>query len=148
MISDLQTHTGFWLRLVSNHVSQSFAKRVEATGVTVAEWVVLRQMYDAPVTSPSTIADSTGLTRGAISKLIDRLLEKNLVTRTEAEGDRRYQNVGLTKAGRQLVPKLADLADQNDEEFFSRLPSKDRQHLLAILKKLADANRLTNFPTE
>ena len=43
-ISDLTTHLGYWLRLVSNPVSQAFARKVELAGVTVAEWVFLRAL--------------------------------------------------------------------------------------------------------
>src|SRR5215472_3188724 len=97
--STLESHTGFWLRFVSNHVSHAFARKLAASGVTVAEWVILRQMFEAEETAPSRIASSCGLTRGAVSKLIDRLVHKSLVVRTEAEGDRRYQDVKLTSAG-------------------------------------------------
>jgi DNA-binding MarR family transcriptional regulator len=143
----LESHTGFWLRFVSNHVSQSFARKVEGSGVTVAEWVMLREMYEAGETSPSRLAASTGLTRGAVSKLVDRLVRKSLATRAEAHEDRRYQDVKLTAAGRALVPKLAALADRNDEEFFSCLSAEERTTLMATLRKLAGAHKLKQVPT-
>ena len=145
-VSDLRSHTGFWLRFVSNHVSQSFARKLVGSGVTVAEWVVLREMFDASATSPSALAAATGLTRGAISKLIDRLVQKDLVSRAEAADDRRFQDVRLTPAGRTMVPKLAALADQNDHEFFSQLPVGERERLVATLKKLVATNKLTQIP--
>ncbi|MEG2964613.1 MAG: MarR family transcriptional regulator, partial [Janthinobacterium sp.] len=43
-VSELEAHLGYWLRFVSNHVSHSFQKKAEANGVTVSEWVVLREM--------------------------------------------------------------------------------------------------------
>jgi DNA-binding MarR family transcriptional regulator len=145
-VSDLRSHTGFWLRFVSNHVSQSFARKLVGSGVTVAEWVVLREMFDASATSPSALAAATGLTRGAISKLIDRLVQKDLVSRAEAADDRRFQDVRLTPAGRTMVPKLAALADQNDHEFFSQLPVGERERLVATLKKLVATNKLKQIP--
>jgi DNA-binding MarR family transcriptional regulator len=146
-VTGLQSHIGFWLRFVSNHVSHTFARKLEGSGVTVAEWVILREMFDSASTSPSALATATGLTRGAISKLIDRLVQKNLASRAEASGDRRFQDVKLTSAGRTLVPKLARIADQNDEEFFSQLSDEERERLVAALKKLAAANRLHKIPT-
>ena len=143
----LESHTGFWLRLVSNHVSHGFARKVAGSGVTVAEWVILRQIFEAGETSPGRIATASGLTRGAVSKLVDRLVHKNLASRTEAEEDRRYQDVTLTAAGKALVPKLAALADRNDEEFFSHLSAKERETLVATLKNLAVANKLNKVPT-
>jgi len=144
--ASLDSHIGFWLRFVSNHVSQSFARKLERSGVTVAEWVMLREMFEAGATSPSRLADSSGLTRGAVSKLVERLVRKKLATREEAGDDRRYQDLTLTAAGRALVPKLAALADRNEEEFFSCLSAQERAGLMNMLRKLAAANRLKKIP--
>lgn len=146
-VSELKKHVGFWLRFVSNHVSYAFAAKLERTGVTVAEWVILREMYGTESSSPSTIAVRTGLTRGAVSKLVDRLSAKELVTREDRTDDRRYQSIALTTTGRRLVPKLAALADENDEEFFSSLSAKEREALVATLKKLVKAKELQKVPT-
>ncbi len=115
--SGLKSHIGFWLRFVSNHVSHGFAAKLAGSDVTVAEWVILREMFDNETTSPSSLASEIGLTRGAVSKLVERLREKQLLTRTEAAGDRRYQCIRLTEAGREMVPRLAKLADENDHFF-------------------------------
>lgn len=115
----------------------------------MAEWVVLREMYGGnKTTSPSAVAELTGLTRGAVSKLISRLLAKGLVTRSESVRDRRYQDIELTKAGVALVPQLARLADENDEEFFGVLSHSDRKTLTTLLKKTAALRHLTQIPIE
>lgn len=146
--SSLKSHTGFWLRMVSNHVSHAFALKLAAHGVTVAEWVVLRQMYGGDSMSPSVLAELTGMTRGAASKLIDRLVTKKLVSREGRSDDRRYQDIELTPAGRRLVPALAACANKNDEEFFSPLSAKEHDQLRAILKKLVRSHELNKVPTE
>jgi DNA-binding MarR family transcriptional regulator len=145
-VAHLKSHIGFWLRFVSNHISHAFARKLEGSGVTVAEWVILREMFDSASTSPSALATSTGLTRGAVSKLVDRLVQKSLVNRAEATGDRRFQDIKLTAPGRALVPRLAHIADQNDEEFFAQLSAEEREQLVATLKKLVAANRLHKIP--
>lgn len=147
-LADLKTHTGFWLRFVSNHVSHAFARELTAKGVTIAEWVVLREMYNRGETSPGVLADIIGLTRGAASKLIDRLVGKRLMTRQDRGDDRRFQDIGLTAAGRKLVPSLAALADRNDAEFLMPLSSGEREALLSILKKLAHAHGLRKLPID
>ena len=147
-VSELKSHTGFWLRFVSNHVSHAFARKLLDSGVTAAEWVVLRTIYDTDETAPSTLAEQTGLTRGAISKLIERLVVKRLVSRKEGNDDRRYQRIALTTVGRRLVPKLAAIADSNDQEFFNPLTAREQQTLVATLKKLVQAHDLHKLPTE
>jgi DNA-binding MarR family transcriptional regulator len=133
--------------VVSNAVSQSFAKKLAASDVTVAEWVILREMYSSEEkTSPSAVAELTGLTRGAVSKLLDRLLNKGLVARSASSADRRYQEIKLTASAVKLVPRLAGLADENDEKFFSVLTAPERKNLMSTLIKIARLHRLNMNP--
>jgi DNA-binding MarR family transcriptional regulator len=148
MISSLETHLGYWLRFVSNHVSHAFKLKVEGHGVTVAEWVVLRTLFDVEQINPSEIAQRIGLTRGAVSKLVDRLAAKHFVLCEAEKVDRRYQTVGLTETGRKLVPVLAALADRNDREFFDVLDGRERDDLMESLKKLVLRHGLKNVPVE
>lgn len=67
------------MRMVSNAVSQEFGRKVAAEGVTVAEWSFMRAVFDEDGTAPTLLADRMGMTRGAISKLADRLVAKGLV---------------------------------------------------------------------
>ncbi|MBN9518792.1 winged helix-turn-helix transcriptional regulator [bacterium] len=144
--SPLDAHVGFWLRFVSNHVSHAFRQKVEAHGVTVAEWVVLRQSLAAGAVAPSALAEALGMTRGAVSKLVDRLLAKKLVTRTVGAGDKRFQTVALTPAGRKLVPTLAALADANDAEFFGHLGVGQRAALVEVMKDVVRRHGLKDVP--
>ena len=146
-VSDLETHLGYWLRMVSNAVSQSFARRVEAEGVTVAEWVFLRMLWDIDPVAPSLLAGRMGMTKGAISKLADRLIGKALVERRADPVDGRAQILSLTAAGRVLVPRLAALADVNDAGFFGTLSPEDRNDLERLLRKIVRDRKLTDVPT-
>jgi DNA-binding MarR family transcriptional regulator len=145
-VSGLQAHLGFWLRYVSNHVSHAFARRLEGEDVTVAEWVVIRALYDEDAMAPSRLAEDLGLTRGAVTKLADRLIAKALVLRKADPGDGRAQTLALTRGGRKLVPRLAGLADANDQVFFGHLTSTERKALERILKAIVERQGLTALP--
>lgn len=146
--SSLEDHAGYWLRYVSNHVSHAFALKVEAHGVTVAEWVLLREMLNSGATNPSQLADSVGMTRGAVSKLVERLSRKTLAVRSSSKGDRRYQTVELTAAGKRLVPVLAQLADENDCEFFGHLKPEERIKLVSLLQEIVRRHRWKELPVD
>lgn len=146
--SDLTAHIGYWLRYVSNHVSQAFARKVEAHGVTVAEWVLMRQLLDETALAPSRLADRMGMTRGAISKLADRLIAKSMLVRAADPKDGRAQTLALTPTGRALVPKLAALADANDAEFFAHLAPEDRAALFRILGEIVEKRGLKSLPVD
>ena len=146
-LSPLESHLGYWLRYVSNHVSHAFALKVAARGVTVAEWVVLRELYDGE-SAPSALADRLGMTRGAISKLADRLIAKGLIARRASAGDRRFQTLALTRQGRALTPKLAALADRNDEEFFAPLDRATREAIETAMKEIVRRMGLRAAPVD
>ncbi|MBL9125126.1 MAG: winged helix-turn-helix transcriptional regulator [Planctomycetaceae bacterium] len=147
-VSALDAHAGYWLRFVSNHVSHAFKRKVEAHGVTVAEWVLLREMFDAGATHPSQLADALGLTRGTVSKLVARLGRKKLAAQNSAAGDRRYQTVALTPAGKKIVPILARLADANDREFFGHLKPEQQARLVRLLRDIVRRQGWKESPLE
>ncbi len=144
--SDLTSHLGYWLRYVSNHVSQAFARKLEGRGVTVAEWVMLRELYNVETIAPSRLSEQMGMTRGAITKLADRLIAKTLITREANPNDARAQTLTLTPAGRDLVPELSALADRNEAEFFGHLTLNERQCLERVLKDIVAYRGLTSIP--
>ncbi len=146
--SDLKAHLGYWLRYVSNHVSQAFARKVEAHGVTVAEWVLMRQLLDEEALAPSRLAERMGMTRGAVSKLADRLIAKSLLARASSRRCGRAQTLSLTRAGRSIVPKLAAVADANYAEFFDHLAPKERVALPRTLREIVEKRDLKSLPVD
>ena len=147
-VSDLTAHIGFWLRMVSNHVSHAFAAKLADRQVTVAEWCLMRALYGKEPTPPSRLADEMGMTRGAITKLADRLIAKSLIMREASANDGRAQTLALTDRGTALVPDLAALADRNDAEFFECLATDERETLRRLLKSLAERGHMSAIPIE
>ena len=138
-VSKLGDHTGFWLRCLSNFVSYSFAEKLSKEDVTVAQWVVLRTLYDHDSITLKQLAELVGLDKSSVSRMVERLVLREQVKRSEGN-DRRSLGLSLTPAARKLVPKLAKLADQNDESFFNSLPARQRHEFLATIKQLLDTN--------
>lgn len=147
-VSALESHLGFWLRYVSNHVSGAFQKAVEAQGVSVSEWVALRQLYGTGAASQGELMAALGMTRGAVSKIAKRLEDAGLLKRTDAPEDSRTWRLQLTPAGAALVPKLASLADANDAAFFGHLEPQVREQLVAMLQHIVKLRGLSAVPTE
>lgn len=147
-VSPLEAHLGYWLRFVSNQVSHSFSVRLASRDVTVAEWVVLRELYDLDEIVPSELATRLGMTRGAISKLAERLAKKSLLRRQENKQDRRFQTLALTPEGEKLVPELSALADRNDAEFFGHLESAERTVIETVMKDIVRRHGLKSVPVE
>lgn len=147
-VSALESHLGFWLRFVSNQVSGGFSRRLAADGVSVAEWVCLRELYEAEELAPSLLADRIGMTRGGVTKIADRLIGKGLVLRRPNERDGRAQTLTLSKEGLRLLPKLAAMADENDAAFFGHLSAAQRRTIEGAMRDIVRRFGLRTFPVE
>ena len=144
----LESHLGYWLRRVSNAVSGSFSRALQEKETSVAEWVLLRELHERGQAAPGEMADSLGLTRGAVSKIADKLVAKGWI-RTEArEDDGRFRLLSLTRAGQRSLPVLAEIADHNDGAYFDCLTATEKSTLRKLLIKLADHNHIDDVRTE
>lgn len=144
---DLETHLGYWLRRVSNHVSGAFARALQARHTSVAEWVVMCHVQGCPGTTPGEVAKALDLTRGAVSKVIDKLEAKRWIARSTRPQDGRAQSLSLTHQGRRILPELARIADRNDREFFEGLKPEERATLRRLLGKLTELHQISDVPT-
>jgi MarR family transcriptional regulator, organic hydroperoxide resistance regulator len=139
--SGLRDHVGYWLRRLSDEVHLSFERKLAAHGVTVAQWNVLVTLYRGDGETVAEVARFIETDAAAVSRLVDRLAEKGLVTRSADPASRRRVLLTLTPAATGLVPMLVELADQNDEAFFGTLPSAQRAELAGQLQRLLSQAR-------
>jgi DNA-binding MarR family transcriptional regulator len=147
--SPLDSHLGFWMRLVSNQVSAAFAKRLETKSITLPEWVALRTLYDeVELISHANMIAVLGMTKSAASKVLTRLEEKGLIERGYKDESAKTQVITLTKKGQQLVPQLASIADQNDDFYFGHMSVADKEKLFSLLRELVNHHQFTNIPID
>lgn len=146
--ASLAVHLGYWLRLVSNEVSGAFERALQKRSISVAEWVALSQLAGHSDLTPARLAAAMGMTRGAISKVLDKLSAKKLVSRALSPLDSRVQHLSLTAQARRLLPQLTAIADDNDRHFFAALSRDEQASLGQLLRKLAAIHQITRIPVE
>ncbi len=147
-VASLEKHLGYWLRRVSNRVSSSFERSLEAEETSVPEWVVLRYLSEREETTPGKLAEILSMTRGAISKIIDKLQTKNWIECRTSPKDTRVRLLTLTRKGQRVLPSMAKIADHNDDKFFGCLSPSERKGLLHLLRKLSDRHQIQDIPVE
>ncbi len=144
----LEVHLGYWLRRVSNAVSGGFGRALQAEQTSVAEWVVMSVLSECEQATPSELAEIVGMTRGAVSKIIDKLEAKMWLRTRGAAGDNRVRLLSLSREGRRRLPVLAEIADEGDAHFFACLDASEKRTLRALLGKVAAAHNIHEVPTE
>lgn len=124
------------LRLAAGKLATVEAAAFRAQGVTAAEAMLLRELRSAGAVAPSVLAVRLGMTRGGVTKLVDRLKAKQLLVRAKGRGDGRMQTIGLTGAGARLVPELDWVAARVEAAVLGKLDAAGRAGLVRALTKI------------
>lgn len=141
-INDLEDSLGYWLRCLSEQALEFLAKKLEIRGISVSQWLVLRVIYDFNEINLNEIASKVGVDKSTMSRMVERLVQKGLLMRIEGQ-NRRAVCLKLTLSAKNLVPKLAKIADEHDKQFFKSLTVGQQEELLVLIKKLLIANKLS-----
>jgi DNA-binding MarR family transcriptional regulator len=134
--SALPDHLGYWLRKLSNAVSDSFARRLAIHEVSVPQWVMLRVLFDSASLPLKDIAARVEVDQGSLSRMVDRLIARGWVRREADAADRRTVAISLTWEGRRLAAE----ADENEKVFFSGLSQPEREEFLRTIQALLALN--------
>lgn len=90
------------------HAFEQFASRhLRKQGLTPAQFAVLTALSAGVTLSCKTLSEQTGITKGSLTGIIDRLEQNELVHRVTSREDRRSHLVTLTDEGRATFERVA-----------------------------------------
>lgn len=84
----------------------SFDTELEPFGVTGAQFEVLKNLARSSSETAASLCRALHYDTGSMTRMLDRLQRKGLVSRERATGDRRLVFLRLTHAGESLIPKI------------------------------------------
>lgn len=121
-------------RLLRNHIDQ----RAKERGTTRAQWIVLFRLRQQEGLSQVDLADVLELQPISLVRLLDRLVEQQLLERKPDPKDRRANRLFLTRKGRQLVDDLDSLRDAIATDVLRDVPEKAVESTLKTLVEMKD----------
>ncbi|SDT28988.1 MarR family winged helix-turn-helix transcriptional regulator [Actinoplanes derwentensis] len=128
------------LSVLGRHLAQ--ARKTALAAGDLAYWqfkvlLILRRGGPPYQASPSELADSLGLTRGALSARLRPIEEAGLITRTGADDrDRRRVRVTLTEAGHRAFEQHIGTEYRAETALLAALDASERQALADLLRKV------------
>lgn len=78
------------------------------------------------------LADTLGVTNGAVTGMADKLIKNGYIERHKSESDRRVVYLALTDHGKERVASMLEQQRETLSAFFSSLPEEDIGHLKRI----------------
>ena len=128
-----------WFRFVRLHrrVASAIAGELKAVGLSIPQFDFLSTLSEREGVSQQELAGRLYVTKGNVSRLVDRLVEARLVERRPTPADRRSHALHLTPQGRKLAQKGIAAQRAYVEATLGRLPPGE----LAALERVVLAWR-------
>ena len=121
-----------WLETSMHRSLHAFIRHTRESDLSFSQVNTLFRLYHHGSSSVNDLARHLGITKAAVSQLLDPLIKADLVLRSENPEDRRMRLIGLTDKGQDMVENsrntrhawLADLAQVfSDDEKAQLLPA-------------------------
>ncbi|WP_106606978.1 homoprotocatechuate degradation operon regulator HpaR [Shimia abyssi] len=105
-------------------------------GVTEQQWRVLRVLMEEGPLDPTTIAERAVLLLPSLTRILQKLEEKGLVTRSKDDADRRRQVITVTQAGHALIAENISESQRHAQQLRDELGEDRFNTLLRLLGEL------------
>ena len=111
----------------------------QRSGISLAQLFVLEQLAQRPAVSLTDLAERTATHQSSVSVVVQRLVDRGLVSRTRSASDRRFVEIVITDVGREVLMKAPETVQIKLLNGLSRLADAERDRLAALLEHWANA---------
>ncbi|HXA54527.1 MAG TPA: MarR family transcriptional regulator [Solirubrobacteraceae bacterium] len=136
-----ETRADAWRAVVTSHaaITERIQRAFVAADLPPLSWYeVLSAVKRSPTGRPrmSELAEWLTLSRGGITKLVDRLQEAGLLERVSCTDDRRSLQAQLTPAGERMLAEMRTTYEAELERHLTTLTPEEAELIIAALHKV------------
>ena len=117
-------------------ISKEFHAIVMASGFTVSEWRILATLTDQPGMSIGQLARVSVTKQPTVTRMLDRMVDKQLVERFAHTADRRMTLVKITPKGRKIINDLVDKAKDHERHVLAPFGYENAEVLKDTLREI------------
>jgi len=143
-MTSIEKSTGFLVVRTARSMKKALDSKLVEIGVTASQHTVLSTLGKNDGLSLSEIGKRVFLDKPAITGLVDRLEQDQLVERKRVSTDRRVINIYLTPKGRNLLQRMDEIATEVDEELTRVLSAEELHVFREMLNRIWHRANQTN----
>ncbi|MBB3184487.1 DNA-binding MarR family transcriptional regulator [Halomonas fontilapidosi] len=118
---------------ISDELERMYAQRY---GLNVAQWRVLAWLSHCDDLTAKKVCTYTNMDKARVSRAVQALVDRGLVTRTPSAKDQRVHDLHLTREGVALLSRLIPEAQHWEAELVATLSAGEYRDLLNAMGKL------------
>jgi len=123
---------------ISAAINRTFLRAfvVEGIDITTEQWSVLACLWEKDKVTQQTLCHLTAKDKPSMTRLIDKLEKRNLVTRVSDNNDRRINLIHLTDAGLALQQRATQIVHQVANKTLNNITDEELNTSRIVLKKI------------
>ncbi|MGB7873209.1 MAG: MarR family transcriptional regulator [Anaerolineales bacterium] len=128
-----------WMDTFVHRSMRDSARFVKASGFSMPQFFLLMQVRRHEHCGISDLSDNLEITNAATSQLVDKLVQANLLVRTENPNDRRAKQVSLSPAGEAFIGSAIAERSRWVDDLAAVLNTDEQQKVAEALEILTEA---------
>lgn len=145
---DLEDFLPYLLNRAGTRIADSFAREARRHGVTLQMWRVLAALHQKDGQAVGGLAGMTSIDVSTLSRLLDQMQKRRLVTRKRSGQDQRSVAIHRTAAGEAVTERLIPVALTYERQAASGLDVRQEKVLKDMLRRLyANMKKLDTLET-
>lgn len=127
---------GYNTRRASLRSLELFATRTAAWGLKPVEFSVLNLVGRNPNVSPGQLCIELALLAPNLTKILQRLIDLNLIEKVQSSVDKRVAHLHLTPFGRIQLTELESVVTELERDTANNLTDMELKKLIKLLQKI------------
>lgn len=137
-----------WMEIFMHHSMRNFIHYAKDNGLSLSQCGALFHLHHMGRAGVTDVGDHLGVSSAAASQMLDRLVQQNLILRSEDPGDRRVKQIMLSEKGNQILEGGICARISWLEEVFDNLSPTDKEHIAKALDALIEKANQLGYPNE
>ena len=129
---------GYLLRRVYSIMHERMEAALAGHDFTLMQWIVLLYLRDGLATTASDIAREFRHDSGALTRVIDQLQRRGLVSRRRSTSDRRVVDLALTAKGGRTIEELLPVVVGQMNEALGPFTRAEFEQMRSLMERLVD----------
>ena len=136
---DFEKSAGHLFHIISLKIRKKLEKRLRDFGVTSAHQFGMLLLLSHKNMSQKEISDLTLADEPSTTRMLNRMIKKQIIGKRRSVEDRRKQVVYITEEGNELLTRILPIVKQNDASIEEILEEKELEQLYTLLNKINNA---------
>ena len=137
-----------WIEVFMRRSMHNMIRYSREIGLSMSQIGALYHLRRRGHSGVSDLGEHLGVTSAAASQMLDRLVQQELILRTEDPNDRRSKQIMLTEKGSEIIRESINARQSWLEELANNLSASEKEQITSALLILTEKSRHPKAPVD